>query len=535
MTRRDGSIVRSRGPRRTLAALLAGLALLVACTVQAPAIVIEVDPAVAAVVRGGTAEVTVTLTRLGGAADPVALAVTGLPAHVVATFAPVTLVGTERTSTLTFDASAAALDGATAVTVGGVMGTLADDATIDLDVRSLTVDGHVLTVVGTPLSAIGVSSQGRAATSAADGSFRLTGLSIPYDLTLASAAGVGGMHVFEGLTTPAPVVVPQFPAPPGPGMPTRSADLDGTVLGGAAVALDHVAVVCVEGQDFAVFGCDRLAAGAATYAFTATWFGAAAEAAVRVHALYFERDGNGLPIGYVGYGAVDAVVNDGVPATLPVALEPVPTARLQGTVAVPPAMTLTAVQGFARFGRSSTLMVFQTPSVVSGVDVLMPALPGMTYDVVAIASAGGSASSLAWLGRAGPTAGTLAVPEPPVLVAPAPGATGVDFATTFTATDPGAVRTFVWYPLVGGPQVALTTARSSVTIPDPATVGLPFAAGASCAWMVIGLGVTDVDAAGSAGLQAYYAIATAPSGGGPGVDHDGSITTSATQGFQLAP
>ncbi|MDF1524022.1 MAG: hypothetical protein P1P87_14555 [Trueperaceae bacterium] len=82
------------------------------------------------------------------------------------------------------------------------MGALTDEATFTLDVRSLTVDGHVLTVVGTALPNVGVSSQGRAATSAADGSFRLEGLAVPYDLTLASAAGVGGMHVYEGLTTP---------------------------------------------------------------------------------------------------------------------------------------------------------------------------------------------------------------------------------------------------------------------------------------------------------------------------------------------
>jgi hypothetical protein len=128
----DGSIVRRHGPRRVLAAALAGLA---------------------------------------------------------------TLVGTTLTSTLTLEASAAALDGTAIVTVTGTMAALTDDATLTLDVRSLVVNGRVLTTIGTPLPAIGVSSQGRTAMSAADGSFRLDGLSLPYDLTLASSSGTGGMHV----------------------------------------------------------------------------------------------------------------------------------------------------------------------------------------------------------------------------------------------------------------------------------------------------------------------------------------------------
>jgi hypothetical protein len=397
------------------------------------------------------------------------------------------------------------------------------------------VDGRVLTIVGTPLPAIGVSSQGGAASSGADGSFRLDGLSLPYDLTLASDAGTGGMHVYEGLTTPTPVVVPQFSADPGPGTPTRTANLDGSILGGAAVALDHVAVVCVEGQDFAVRGCDRLFSGDTHYALAATWLGTPVEAAVRVHALYFERDTNGLPVAYRGYGSVDGVLSDGVPLTFDIALQPVPTTRLQGSVALPAGMTLVTLQGYARFGPNLTLMVFLTPFVGSPFDVLMPALPGMTYDVVAVATAGGTSSSLAWLRGAGHDAGTLSVPIPPSLVTPAPGATNVDFATPFAATDTGGVRTFVWNPTVGGPKVALTTARSSVTIPDPARVGLPFAAGASGEWTVFGLGVDDVDGAGTRDLLAYYALMAAPTAGGPGVDGDGSHTTSATQGFQFAP
>jgi hypothetical protein len=360
-------------------------------------------------------------------------------------------------------------------------------------------------------------------------------LAVPYDLTLASAAGTGGMHVYEGLTTPTPAVVPQFPASPGPGTPTRTSNVAGSVLGGAVVPPNHVVVVCVEGLDVPVYGCDRVAAGTTDYAVGATWLGGPVAVAVRMHALHVELDAVGLPVGYPGYGSFDAALADGVPLTQPFALGPVPTTRVQVAVAVPGPMTLVTLEGFARFGPNLSLMVFLTPSVAPAYDVLMPALPGMTYDVVAIASQGAAASSLSWLRGAEPDAGTLSVAVPPALTAPAPGAVSVDGTTVFTASDAGAVRTFLWYPVAGGPQVALTTARSSVTIPDPAAVGLPFPAGAGAQWVVFGLGVGTVDEAGTRGLMAYYAIASAPTAGGPGVDRDGSLGTSATQAFQFAP
>ncbi|MDF1524023.1 MAG: hypothetical protein P1P87_14560, partial [Trueperaceae bacterium] len=96
-------------------------------------------------------------------------------------------------------------------------------------------------------------------------------------------------------------------------------------------------------------------------------------------------------------------------------------------------MTLTTLEGFARFGPNLSLMVFLTPSVAPAYDVLMPALPEMTYDVVAFASLGGTTTSLSWLRGVGPDAGTLSVAVPPALVAPAHGASNVDGATPFTA------------------------------------------------------------------------------------------------------
>jgi uncharacterized membrane protein len=89
----------------------------------------------ATVTQGGTGNSTVTVTPLGGFSGSVALAASGLPAGVTASFSPASTTGT---STLTFTASSTAATGTTNVTVTGTSGTLSHTASV-----SLTVNVHV--------------------------------------------------------------------------------------------------------------------------------------------------------------------------------------------------------------------------------------------------------------------------------------------------------------------------------------------------------------------------------------------------------
>jgi hypothetical protein len=84
----------------------------------APALQLAVSAATLSMTHTASGAVTLTVTPVGGLSEPVALAVTGLPAGVTAAFSKASLPAPgSGTSTLTFTGSSAAKAGTTAVTV----------------------------------------------------------------------------------------------------------------------------------------------------------------------------------------------------------------------------------------------------------------------------------------------------------------------------------------------------------------------------------------------------------------------------------
>lgn len=511
--------------------LLVLVVTLAACTGPTPSIVVATSGASAAVVRGGSVDVTVSLTRLGGAADPVTLDIAGLPANVGATFAPTVLSGATLESTLTIEADALAAEGTVTLTITGTMGTLSDEVDLSLEITSLSVTGRVEGVLGRPLSGLSVSSQGVSDFTDTNGEFTLDGLAVPYDLATSTAAVNGGLHVFEGMTSATPVVSPFFSILLL--SPSSTTTIDGDLLGGAALAANEIVVVCLEGVDVIVIGCDRLDAGDTAYAVTATWQ-APGDAAVRVHALYFTLGGDGTPAAYQGYDTFETVISGGGPTTQDLTFEPLAAHAMTATLVPAAGLTVTGTIGYARFGPNLAMPLFQAVGPATDVDVLMPDLPDVTYDLLAVASSA-FGSSLAWLRGVGADAGTMTVSAPAELLAPTDGQTGVGLATTFSASTDGGPQTFYWVPTAAGPQFALTTMRSSVTLPDPALGGFAFPAGADYDWMVAGIGGTDVDDAAVRGITEYYELLAYLDSGGPGVASDGQFSLSDEPGFQFAP
>jgi hypothetical protein len=131
------------------------------------------------------------------------------------------------------------------------------------------------------------------------------------------------------------------------------------------------------------------------------------------------------------------------------------------------------------------------------------------------------------------------VPAPPQLLAPPDGATDVTTQTIFGAVGgPGGARTFRWYPDLGqsGPQVLLSTASGSVTIPDPAAVGLPLPAAGAYRWSVIGTTAADADGLADPSYgEALGYLSFAEHGGGPGFSADGAYVLRNPRSFALAP
>ena len=259
--RRPLALPRTVVPLVRAAPLLAFALLLAACGAPAtpPGLQLTLGTTSVAVVRGTNADVQVDLTRVGGAADDADLSVSGLPANVTGSFAPATLSGGTLTSTLTLTVGAGATGGITVVTVTATSGSLSDDATLSLEVTSLTVTGRVETALSRPLSGATVAAQGQTAFTSGTGDFTLAGLSVPYDLTVSSPADNGALHVYEGLSTTSLLLRPAFVAGL-PAAPAFGATISGSVVGGALGA-DEVAIVCVEGLAVHIYGCDTLATG----------------------------------------------------------------------------------------------------------------------------------------------------------------------------------------------------------------------------------------------------------------------------------
>ena len=469
MTSRPTPPHRTPHPRRLGLGLLASFALLVACTGPIASIQLALGSSGAIVIRGGSVDVVVTLTRTGGGSGPIALSVTGLPANVTASFAPAALDGAVMDSVLTLSATASAIEAMRTLTVEAIGASLTAEATLDLTIESLNLDGQVLGLFGVPLTAVHVASQGETTVTDANGAFELDGLSTPYDLVLSTAVGSGGVHVFEGLTIAAPVFNPAFALDAGLPVP-EGATVAGTVLGGAVVAANREVIVCAEGLEQMAIGCDVVDPGGTTYVLDVAWFGPTTTS-VRLHALHLQTGVDGVPTAYLGYETFDLSLSDGDGVARALALAPVATTLVEGVIAATGGMTITTATGAVRFGPQLSMQVFTSTALVDAVSVLMPAPPGATYDFVAVAD-GPAGASIAWTVDQEGDFGLLAAPFPLTQGSPPDGTLGVDLTTPFTSTGSAQVRTY-YFESVAGPQLALTTARTSVTVPDPTEAGFP--------------------------------------------------------------
>ncbi len=94
---------------------------------------LQANPTSISIAQGGTATSALTVGPLNGFSGTVALAASGLPAGVTASFSPASTTGT---STLTLTASSTATVGTSNVTVTGTSGSLSHSVTIALTVTS---------------------------------------------------------------------------------------------------------------------------------------------------------------------------------------------------------------------------------------------------------------------------------------------------------------------------------------------------------------------------------------------------------------
>src|SRR5690606_10807417 len=101
------------------------------------------------------------------------------------------------------------------LTVLGTGTGLTDSADLTLELTSLSVSGRVVSLLDIPVAGASVRSQGDSDITDADGTFTLSGLSTPYDLAIWNQADAW-VQIFEGLTTPDPLLAPVVIGPVSP-------------------------------------------------------------------------------------------------------------------------------------------------------------------------------------------------------------------------------------------------------------------------------------------------------------------------------
>lgn len=522
--------------RLSLALLSVVLILVLAACAQGPSLSLSLGSSSIDIVLGASGQLDVTVS--GSASGTVDLSVTGLPAGVTASFDPATLAGGATSSTLTLEVDAGATEGTRDVTVTATQGSQSASSDVQLTVSDLMVNGRVVGLLGAPLAGLGVSIDGQVTTTDGNGEFTIDGLSVPYDLVVYRAGADAFGHVFAGMTTPTPEVLP-FSALAGGGASLPSGTVEGALP--APVPASHAVVACVEGVTIPVYGCDTLSPTDATHSTTATW-ASGTSATVRVRALEFEVDADGFPLTYTGFGSSsDVAVSDGgtTPAVDVTSYASTPsTTTLAGTASPPAGFTLESLMGASRVSANLTMPtfdVFDAGGLSTSFSVPMPNLGGGEFQLLAQAGTAGSAMSYAWVaGLDGSSSATLPLVAPPALVSPADAASNVTTADTFTITsDADALNTFVFQTsAVGEPDFAVTTASDDASIPDLAGVGLPLPAATAYGWIVIESGtVATTDEGGVAWLHDYYDAFLAFQSGGPGPQADGAITTTDDRDF----
>lgn len=490
------------------------------------------------VIRGGSAALVVNITRTGGGSANVELSVAGMPAGVTASFTGASLAPGHTSSELLVTAPAALAESVSDVVITATLGELVAEETVSLVVDSLLVAGTVVGMAGQPLTGVAVSIQGVTQLSGVDGRFTIDGVSLPYDAALVVHEDDGVLNLHQGMMSAAPVFRPEF------GLFSRSvstahgADVSGTLLGGAALAADEVVLVCVEGTDIAVYGCERLEVGLTSYVLDASWFGATSTD-VTLHALHFRAGPGGEPLQYLGYHSADLTLQTGVAVPgVNLSWEPLGAVVVETSVSDPAGATMGTIAFFARFGPHLSMLIEAVPDQDGYVFRLMPVIEGVTYDVVTRLAA--ATPGMAWAAGASAVPPSIAHPTPPTLSTPADGTTGVGAQTPFVVASDAPVHLFSFAPVTAGPVVNVATTATSVTFPDVTLYGLVDPAGLSYNWEVYSASGTDADASSARGAQdlaGFALIALVAGAGGPGLESgDGYIRRSQDSVmFQFAP
>lgn len=377
---------------------------------------------------------------------------------------------------------------------------------------TITVTGKVVTVTLVPIANSPVVIAGRPATTTdANGSFSITDVAVPYDVTVVVSASKLGI-VYHGLTRSDPTLVNILAF----GSGLNSATIAGTLSGGGgypepAARMSRAYFTSTEASASASANTNTGA-----YSMTFGWNGSATVTGV-LRALQWDKNAAGIPTGYTGYGEKTGVsiTSGGTFATQNITMTAPASQNISGTVSVPASLTLSSKSLGVTFSAGENFTLASETGTGTAFTYPVPVITGATFSVSAGASGGAGQGSVRKTGIPVGTAGlTITIPTPPTLSLPVNSATGVDTATSFSWSPVASSVCLVFFNgPANQPDYIVVTNETSAKIPNLAPLGMGLPQSTAYTWLVMGYGpYTSVDAAaGSAGLVTQTDMVTSMS------------------------
>lgn len=366
-----------------------------------------------------------------------------------------------------------------------------------------TITGQVLDTNDQPLAGRTVVQAGRTTTTDANGNFTFTTVAVPYDISIVQTSPKVAT-VYSQLTRTDPMLR-DFAVLTNP---SRSTTVGGTLTGlsSSGDALTGVSFASPEVSHGDYVNTNP-------YALAVAWFGPTSTTG-KVHAMQWTVDVNGTLGAILTYGVSSgtvALTSGTAVSNADVALAPVASQPVTGTIALPSGYTISERSVYVTFSDGATFGVSDDSVSTPGFGVPIPSGVGATAVVTATADNGTEQSYAQVSGLAPGTSNvTLTLPSPASPTAPANGATGVDTSTAF-----------VWIPLAGGVQVLalsgqgtdptyyIVSGGTTVRIPDLSAQGLGLPAARTYDWFVVGFGpFASVDAFAASNISPPDAFQT---------------------------
>lgn len=326
------------------------------------------------------------------------------------------------------------------------------------------------------------------------GVFHVDDVVPPYTVIVLDDGNAGAV-VYAGLTRSDPVLLGPLPT----ATALQGAAVEGDVTGGVGwptpPGTETIVAYGSAGRgSMAVTTAD--ATGGA-YDVSLQWVGAS-PIEVTGAAIQMETDGDGVPLSYTGFGTSRIDANNGwVHTAVDIALAPVSTGLVSGTVAIPTGYSDGATLLEAKHFRGPSFLFwmglyppgpFSAP-VPDPSDTILRLLLSSTAPT-------GEDVYLSRVVQPGDSGLAFQIPGVTRQLGPSDGTAGVTHATTFQVNrQSGRAYNVRYYPVApaDGPYVFLTTAASSWTLPDLSAYGVTLPAATTYEWTVEGLGSATVN------------------------------------------